>query len=98
MLVWNRRDRRAIRFGFGSLAPPDPPPPLRPPRELDLTCVIDGLPETHSTRAFAQKHGGVCLNFFNENQRGSTNWDHHSRIVTVNLTEALDASRMAVRD
>lgn len=62
------------------------------------TCVIDGLPETHATRAFAQRHGGVYLNFFNENQRGSPKWDPENRMVSVNRTEALDASRMAIRD
>src|SRR5512140_607924 len=62
-------------------------------------CVIDGLPETHATRAFAQRHSGsVYLNFFNESQRGSANWDGTKGIVSVNRTEALDASRAAIRD
>jgi hypothetical protein len=62
-------------------------------------CVIDGLPETHATRAFAQRHRGhVYLNFFNENQRGSTNWNRDELKVEVNRTEALDASRAAIRD
>ncbi len=62
-------------------------------------CVIDGLPETHATRAFAKRHGGrVYMNFFNENQRGSANWNHQERTVQINRTEALDASRAAVRD
>jgi len=34
-------------------------------------CVIDGMPETHATRKFADRHGGgVYLCFFNENQKG----------------------------
>jgi hypothetical protein len=62
-------------------------------------CVIDGLPETHATRAFASRHAGrVYLNFFNEHQRGSAAWNHRERIVQINRTEALDASRAAVRD
>jgi len=61
-------------------------------------CVIDGLPETHATRAFASRHGNVYLNFFNENQRGSANWDKGDDIVQVNRTEALDASRAAIRE
>src|SRR5262249_18999361 len=62
-------------------------------------CVIDGLPETHATRAFAQRHPGkVFMNFFNENQRGAPNWDHTAQTVLVNRTEALDASRSAVRE
>lgn len=62
-------------------------------------CVIDGLPETHATRAFAKHHQGVVfMNFFNDNQRGSARWDHDSQVVVVNRTEALDASRAAVRD
>ena len=62
-------------------------------------CVIDGLPETHATRAFAGRNRGrVYLNFFNENQRGSARWDPNERTVQLNRTEALDASRAAVRD
>jgi Phage terminase large subunit (GpA) len=62
-------------------------------------CVIDGLPETHPTRAFAQRHRGkVFMNFFNEHQRGETKWDRDALSVFVNRTEALDASRAAVRD
>jgi len=37
------------------------------------------------------------MNFFNENQRGAADWDHRTQIVKVNRTEALDASREAVR-
>lgn len=62
-------------------------------------CVIDGLPETHATRAFAKRFPGrVYLNFFNESQRGSAAWNHEERIVQINRTEALDASRAAIRD
>lgn len=62
-------------------------------------CVIDGLPETHATREFAERHGGqIFMNFFNENQRGSAKWDSEARTVLVNRTEALDASRAAVRE
>jgi hypothetical protein len=59
-------------------------------------CVIDGLPETHATRAFAQRHGNVFLNFFNEHQRGSAKWDRASDMVQINRTEALDASRAVI--
>ena len=61
-------------------------------------CVIDGMPETHATREFAERHRGeVFLNFFNQNQRGAIKWDHHEHKVEINRTEALDASRAAVR-
>jgi hypothetical protein len=62
-------------------------------------CVIDGLPETHATRDFARRnHGRVILNFFNEHQRGSAAWKHDEQIVQINRTEALDASRAAIRE
>jgi phage terminase large subunit GpA len=62
-------------------------------------CVIDGLPETHETRKFAERHAGVVfMNYFNEHQRGAADWNHEAHIVKVNRTEALDASREAVRD
>jgi hypothetical protein len=63
-----------------------------------VRCVIDGLPETHATREFARKHGSrVSMNFFNENQRGAAKWDDEAQTVQINRTEALDASRAAVR-
>jgi hypothetical protein len=62
-------------------------------------CVIDGQPETHSTRQFAERHGGqVYLCFFIETQRGKPKWDYPERRVRVNRTDALDASRAAVRE
>jgi hypothetical protein len=62
-------------------------------------CVIDGLPETHAARAFAARHSGkVYLNFFNEHQRGKPKWDPENRTVQENRTEALDASRSAIRN
>ncbi len=62
-------------------------------------CVIDGLPETHATRDFAKRHRGhVFMCFFNEHQRGEMKWDREAHTVQVNRTEALDASRAAVRD
>lgn len=62
-------------------------------------CVIDGLPETHATREYAQRHPGrVFMCFFNEHQRGSANWDHASQHIVVNRTEALDASRAVIRE
>jgi len=62
-------------------------------------CVIDGLPETHATRDFARRHPRrVFLCFFNESQRGRPKWDSGSLTVHVNRTEALDASRAAVRE
>jgi hypothetical protein len=64
-----------------------------------VRCVIDGLPETHATRAFAERQGGwVYLNFFNETQRGAARCDQQTQIVQVNRTEALDASRAAIRE
>jgi len=64
-----------------------------------VRCVIDGLPETHATRAFAQRHPGIVfLNFFNEHQRGIPKWDFESFTVQENRTEALDQSRRAIRE
>lgn len=66
--------------------------------EIDR-CVIDGLPETHATREFARRHQGkVFMCFFNEHQRGSPQWNGETMILQVNRTEALDASRTAVRE
>ena len=62
-------------------------------------CVIDALPEIHATREFANRHRGqVYLNYFLESQRGSYKWNHEERIVQENRTEALDASRQAIRE
>lgn len=62
-------------------------------------CVIDGLPETHATREFAHRHRGrVFMCFFNEHQRGEPKWVPESDTVQVNRTEALDASRSAIRE
>jgi hypothetical protein len=62
-------------------------------------CVIDGLPETHATRTFAGRHRNkVFMCFFNEHQRGAAAWDHQAQTVQVNRTEAIDASRAAVRE
>jgi hypothetical protein len=61
-------------------------------------CVIDGLPETHETRKFAERHRGrVFMSYFSEHQRGSAAWNHLTGIVQINRTEALDASRDTVR-
>ncbi len=62
-------------------------------------CVIDALPEIHATRVFAERHRGQAfLSFFNEHQRGEAKWVDQARTVQVNRTEALDASRAAIRD
>ncbi|MFN8547757.1 MAG: phage terminase large subunit family protein [Candidatus Eisenbacteria bacterium] len=62
-------------------------------------CVVDGLPETHATREFIARHryhAWMC--FFNEHQRGAPKFDYVTHMVTINRTEAIDASRAAVRD
>jgi hypothetical protein len=62
-------------------------------------CVVDGLPETHATREFARRWPmRVFLNFFNEHQRGQPRWERTSYTVQENRTEALDASRRAIRE
>jgi hypothetical protein len=62
-------------------------------------CVIDGLPETHPTREFAKRHhSSVYMNFFAEHQRGGPAFDRKAHTCLVNRTEALDASRAAIRD
>jgi len=64
-----------------------------------MLCVIDALPEIHHTREFASRHPGqVFLNYFVESQRGSYNWNYKDHIVQENRTEALDASRQAIRE
>jgi hypothetical protein len=61
-------------------------------------CVIDGMPETHETRKFTERHRPVAfMNFFNESQRGAADWNHHTQTVKVHRTDALDVSREAVR-
>ena len=61
-------------------------------------CVIDSLPETHATREFAKAHHGVVyMSRFVESQRGEPKWDASEQIVSVNRTDALDASRAALR-
>ncbi len=62
-------------------------------------CVVDGLPETHAARELAaRQRGTVFLNFFAVHQRGRPRWDKDSYTVAENRTEALDASRRAIRD
>lgn len=62
-------------------------------------CVIDGLPEIHSTRDFTRRFPHRAFQgFFNEHQHGGAKWDDKAMIVHVNRTEALDASRMAIRN
>jgi hypothetical protein len=64
---------------------------------VDL-CVIDSLPETHATREFANAHHGVVyMSQFVESQRGEPRWDSDTHMVAVNRTDALDASRAALR-
>ena len=61
--------------------------------------VIDGLQEIHATRVFAERHHGQAfLSFFNEHQREEAKWVDQARTLQVNRTEALDASRAAVRE
>ena len=61
-------------------------------------CVIDALPETHITREFARRQRGrVFMNFFNPSQKGATNWNKDNLTVHENRTDALDASRLAIR-
>ncbi len=38
------------------------------------------------------------MNFFNEHQRGAAAWNQQAQTVQVNRTEAIDASRAAVRE
>jgi hypothetical protein len=61
--------------------------------------VIDGLPETHATRTFVANCGASAhMCFFSESQRGEPDWDRREHMVVVNRTEALDASRAAIRE
>jgi hypothetical protein len=38
------------------------------------------------------------MNYFNESQKGAYRWDEKEYVVQENRTEALDASRKAIRD
>jgi hypothetical protein len=61
-------------------------------------CVIDGLPNQDSARAFARKHKPrVFLSYFSETQKGSYKWDEAQMIVNSNRTEALDASHKEIQ-
>jgi hypothetical protein len=60
--------------------------------------IIDGLPETHATRQFAEKHPRTYMSFFSSTLRGRPRWDLRNRKVEVNRTEALDHSRRVIRD
>ena len=65
---------------------------------VDL-CVIDALPETHPTREFARRHhGAVYMAFFQDQQRGEPRWESSTHTLHVHRTDALDASRAAVRE
>jgi hypothetical protein len=62
-------------------------------------CVIDSLPETHATREFSHAHRGiVAMSQFVESQRGGARWDWETQMVAINRTDALDASRAAIRE
>ena len=60
--------------------------------------VIDGLPNTHAARAFAQRFPGrVWLSYYG-NSKGRVSWTRDptgTPVVNVNRTEALDAWRDA---
>ena len=63
------------------------------------TCVIDGLPEVHATRAFAERHAGsVTMCFFQPGKVAAATWDMEKHTVHVDRTEAMDASRALVRE
>jgi hypothetical protein len=62
-------------------------------------CVIDAMPEIHSTREFAKRHGGrVWMCYFSESQKGKAKWESEQDIVQVNRTEALDSAKKGIRD
>jgi uncharacterized Zn finger protein (UPF0148 family) len=66
-----------------------------------LFCVIDALPNTHASRAFAKRFPGrVWCAYYGATQKGTASWDfdaENTRIVKVNRTEALDAWRDAYK-
>lgn len=64
-----------------------------------VSCVIDAFPETYATREFAKAHPDVVfMSQFVDSQRGEPKWDKEAQRVTVNRTDALDASRAAIRE
>ncbi len=59
-------------------------------------CVIDGLPNTHSARAFAGRFPGrVYLCYYRRDARGDAAWNDEAGTVSVGRTESLDASAAA---
>lgn len=61
-------------------------------------CVIDAQPETHITREFAKRHRGrVSMCYFVASQKEEARWDKDKLTVQKNRTDALDASRLAIR-
>jgi hypothetical protein len=60
-------------------------------------CVIDGMPEIHKCREFAQAHPGkVFLCYYSESQKGGPAWNDDKYQVNINRTEALDQSHFAI--
>ncbi len=60
------------------------------------TCVIDGMPSTHSARAFAERFPGRVWLARYASQRGDVlwNWDQNNTpVVSIDRTEAFDRWR-----
>jgi hypothetical protein len=61
-------------------------------------CVIDGMPDIHASRSFADAHPGrVFLNFYSQHQKKDVVWDERNRTVSSNRIEVLDKASMMIR-
>jgi Phage terminase large subunit (GpA) len=64
-----------------------------------VCCVIDGQPERHFARAFAQRFPQtVYLCFYNDHQKNNPMWNRDQQTVTVNRTESYEASHNQIID
>lgn len=62
-----------------------------------VRAVVDGQPDLHGSRGFAERWPGKVFRcFYNDHQRGSYRWDEEKRVVTVNRNEALDDSHQTL--
>lgn len=61
------------------------------------TCVIDALPETRKVKELVKRQvNKVWACYYNDNMKGNYAWNEEEKIVSVNRTESLDASTLAV--
>jgi len=63
-----------------------------------IKAVIDGLPDVHASRTFADAHPGkVFLNFYSAQQRRDVIFDEKNHTVSSNRIEVLDKASTLIR-